>query len=194
MLNSTGKNREQWIASINSEIGNLTGPKGISTVIPERKEELKAHLMRTGQSYVELPAKTVFTIKPKKFKTRVCACGNQTQKTYDRTSTTDLDGGMLRYLLSRSAANPPSADTSLDVTAAFLDAALPRGRILILRPPTILYKLAVLSPGTAWQVRRAIYGLGVVVTSTFTRMTNLQTFSQNQPPSPSILASCRFSA
>ena len=159
VLNSKGKTREQWIASINKEISNLTEPKAITTVTPEQKEELKAEARRTGQSYVELPAKAVFTIKPEKFKTRICACGNQTQETYGRTSTTDLDAGMLRYLLSWSASDPSSAVTSLDVTAAFLNAALPPGRIVILRPPTILYKLGVLAPGTVWQVHRAIYGL-----------------------------------
>ena len=59
VLNSTGKSSEQWIASINTEIGNLTGPKAITTVTPENKK-MKAQARRTGQSYVELPAKTVF--------------------------------------------------------------------------------------------------------------------------------------
>ena len=155
VLNNKGKTRKQWIASIIKELRTESN----HNFYPEKKEDLKAEARRTGQSYVELPAKAFFTIKPKQVKTRVCACGNQTQETYGRTSTTDLNAGMLRCLLSWSASDPSSAVTSLDVTATFLNAALPPGRMVILRPPTILYKLGALAPRTAWQVHRAIYGL-----------------------------------
>ena len=48
---------------------------------------------------------------------------------------------------------------TLDVTAAFLNAPLPAGRIVVLCPPTILYKLLLLPPGHVWPVHKAIYGL-----------------------------------
>ena len=48
---------------------------------------------------------------------------------------------------------------SLDVTAAFLNAPLPEGRVVTLRPPTILYKLQLLPPGHVWLVHKAICGL-----------------------------------
>ena len=48
---------------------------------------------------------------------------------------------------------------SLDVTAAFLNAALPEGRMVVLQPPTILYKLQLIPPGHVWLVKKAIYGL-----------------------------------
>ena len=57
---------------------------------------------------------------------------------------------MLRYILSWSASSPDFALATLDVTAAFLNAPLPPGRIVVLRPPTILYKLQLLPPGHVW--------------------------------------------
>ena len=48
---------------------------------------------------------------------------------------------------------------SLDVTAAFLNAELPPGRVVVLRPPSILYRLGLIPQGFCWRVHRAIYGL-----------------------------------
>ena len=84
---------------------------------------------------------TVFTIKPDKYKVRVVACGNKTSEIYGKISTTDLDAAMLRFLLLWGASSSSHAIASLDVTAAFLNAALPEGMVVVLRPPTILYKL-----------------------------------------------------
>ena len=66
---------------------------------------------------------------------------------------------MLRYILSWSASSPDFALATLDVTAAFLNAPLPPGRIVVLRPPTILHKLQLLPPGHVWLVHKAIHGL-----------------------------------
>ena len=66
---------------------------------------------------------------------------------------------MMRYLVSRGASSPYFTLASLDVTAAFLNAPLPEGRVVILKPPTILDKLQLLPPGHAWLVHKAIYGL-----------------------------------
>ena len=66
---------------------------------------------------------------------------------------------MLRFILSWSASSSDFATASLDVTAAFLNAPLPKGRIVALRPPTVLYKLQLLPPGHVWLVHKAIYGL-----------------------------------
>ena len=88
----------------------------------------------TGQKYIELPAKAVFTIKPSKFKIGIVACGNKTDETFGCASTTDLDTGMVRYLVSWAASLPNFCLASLDVTAAFLNAPLPTGRTVVLRP------------------------------------------------------------
>ena len=66
---------------------------------------------------------------------------------------------MLKFLLSCSASSPSHAIASLDVIAAFLNAALLEGLVAMLRPPTILYKLQLLPPGHVWLGHKAMYGL-----------------------------------
>ena len=91
------------------------------------------------------PQKEFFTIKPDKYKVRIC--GNKTHETFGRVSTTDLGTAMVRYLVSWGASSPDFTLASLDVTAAFLNAPSPEGRVVILKPPNILYKLQLLPPG-----------------------------------------------
>ena len=86
-------------------------------------------------------------------------CGNKTHETFGRVSTTDLDTAMIRYLVSWGASSPDFTIASLDVTAAFLNAPLLEGRVVILKPPDILYKLQLLPPGHVWLVHKAICGL-----------------------------------
>eukprot|EP00971_Amphidinium_carterae_P349112 6490851-Amphidinium_carterae.1 len=43
----------------------------------------------------------------------------------------------------------------LDHTGAFLNALLPEGRVIVLRPPQVFVQLGI----TFWQLHRAIYGL-----------------------------------
>ena len=64
---------------------------------------------------------------------------------------------MLRFILSWAASSRFNTIASLDVTAAFLNADLPPRRVVILRPPTVLYKLGLISTGFLWRVRRALY-------------------------------------
>ena len=77
---------------------------------------------------MELPAKVVWTIKPDKLKHRIAACGNQTKDSYRRTSTTDLETAMLRFMLSWAASSSVNKVASLDITAAFLNAAFATSR------------------------------------------------------------------
>ena len=72
---------------------------------------------------------------------------------------TDLDTCMLRFILSWAASSRFNTIASLDVTAAFLNADLPPGRVVVLRPPTVLYKLGLIPTGFVWRVHRAVYGL-----------------------------------
>ena len=94
-----------------------------------------------------------------KYKVRIVACGNKTRETFGKISTTDLDTARMRYLVSWGASSPDFTLASLDMTAAFLNAPLPEGRVVILKPPNILYKLQLLPPGYVWLVHKAIYGL-----------------------------------
>ena len=122
---------------------------------------------------MELPSKGVFTIKPDKYKVRIVACGNKTADTYGRVSTTNLETAMLPYILSWAASLPDYALATLDVTAAFLNAPLPPGRIVALRPPSILYKLQLLP--------LAMCGLFTKPSLDFVR---LRIFGQNNGHSP----------
>ena len=63
---------------------------------------------------------------------------------------------MMRYVISWAASLPNFCLAALDVAAAFLNAPLPTGRIVVLRPPTILYKLNLLPPGHVRLVHKAI--------------------------------------
>ena len=66
---------------------------------------------------------------------------------------------MLRFILSWAASSRFNTIASLDVTAAFLNADLPPGRVVVLRPPTVLHKLGLIPTGFLWRVHRAVYGL-----------------------------------
>ena len=63
---------------------------------------------------------------------------------------------MMRYLVSWGASAPGFTLASLDVTAAFLNAPLPEGRVVILKPPNILYKRQLLY--TSWPCMVGAHG------------------------------------
>eukprot|EP00971_Amphidinium_carterae_P115158 2280911-Amphidinium_carterae.1 len=76
----------------------------------------------------------------------------------------------MRFLLSwhTSRCNPSLTDSnsddnqalsSLDYTGAFLNADLPEGRTIVLRPPNIFVWLGVIKPNTYWLLHKALYGL-----------------------------------
>ena len=163
---TTGEQREQWLEAGRKEIDNLTSKRSevhkvgaLEPINPTERDRLKSRATLDGYQYIELPAKVVWTIKPDKFKCRIVACGNQTQDIYGRTSTTDLDTQMLRFILSWGGSSSDHKMASLDITAAFLNAELPPGRVVVLRPPSILYRLGLIPQGFCRRVHRAIYGL-----------------------------------
>ena len=151
VLGSTGEEREKWLAAGRKEIDNLTIPKAITALSPQERTALKEKAQHEGEDFIELPAKVVFTIKREKYKIRIVACGNQTKDTYGKITTTDLDTCMLRFILSWAASSRFNTIASLDVTAAFLNADLPPGRVAVLRPPTVLYKLGLIPTGFVWE-------------------------------------------
>ena len=71
VLRSTGDTRRKWIGAGKTELDNLTNTSTISSLAPEQRDELRRTARATGQKYIELPAKAVFTIKPSKFKIRI---------------------------------------------------------------------------------------------------------------------------
>ena len=159
ILNSDGEERFKWMAAGRKELDNFSNTGTIEAISPEKKEQMKRDARARGEKYIELLAKGVFSIKPDKYKVRIVACGNKTSEVSGKISTTDLDATMLRFLLSWDASLPDHVIASLDITAAFLNAVLPKGRVVVLRRPTILYRLQLIPPGYVWLVHKAIYGL-----------------------------------
>ena len=130
VLRSDGEERFRWMAAGRKEIDNLQGTGTVEGISPERKEQVKSKAKSQGRKYIELPSKVAFTIKPDKYKARVVACGTKTSEINGKIFTTDLDAAMLRFLLSWGSSSSSHAIASLDVTAAFLNAALPEGWLL----------------------------------------------------------------
>eukprot|EP00971_Amphidinium_carterae_P030559 600952-Amphidinium_carterae.1 len=92
------------------------------------------------------------------------------QDTYGTTATNEMDACIMRYLLSWHASKctqtqtPATKDqrqvlSTLDYTGAFLNAELPEGRVIVLRPPAVFVSLGIIPPNTYWLLHRALYGL-----------------------------------
>eukprot|EP00971_Amphidinium_carterae_P104160 2062740-Amphidinium_carterae.1 len=167
---SSGAEREKWVAAAKKEIDTLIASKTISSITLAQRDTLKHKCKADGSQYSELPCKGVFTIKPDKYKARICGCGNFEHDTYGTTATNEMDACIMRYLLSWHASKltqdgkpVPEDDqqvlSSLDYTGAFLNAELPEGRVIVLRPPAIFTWLGIIPPNTYWLLHRALYGL-----------------------------------
>ena len=107
----------------------------------------------------------MWTIKLDKLKCRLAACGSQTQDIYGRTSTTDLDTAMLRFMLSWGASSSDNKIASLDITDAFLNADLPPGSLVILTPPSILSGLGLIPQGFVGRFIGQLMALGRLLAS-----------------------------
>ena len=96
----------------------------------------------------------VFTVKPGDVhKCRLVSCGNTTDETYGDISTNEMDVALFRFLLSWGVSG------SMDISTAFLNAELPEGRVVVVKPPACLYQLGLVPPGTVWRLHKALYGL-----------------------------------
>ena len=126
------------MAAGKKEIDNLTFPKAITTLSHQEKTALKEKAQLEGEDYIELPAKVVLAIKPDNTRSALWPVATRQIYTYGKITTTDLDTCMLRCILSWAASSRLNTIASLDVTAAFLNADLPPGRVVVLRRPTVL--------------------------------------------------------
>ena len=79
-FDSTGDVRRKWIGAGKDEFDHLTNTGTITRLSPEQGDALRRKARSTGQKYIELRAKAVFTIKPSKFKIRIVACGNKPRR------------------------------------------------------------------------------------------------------------------
>ena len=80
----------------------------------------------------------------------VCVCGNFEEvhpEMKDANAAETVPIETLRLIASLLAMNPGWSALSLDICAAFLNAMLPPGELLLMRPPAALIKLALIPEG-----------------------------------------------
>ena len=134
VLRSVGKEREEWIAAIKEELANQT-----STLTKATTENLE-ELLRIG--VLPTPSRMVFVQKPGKKKARLVVCG-QFLGQYQDTSTANLETAPLRAMMA-TGWTKGNIFASLDITAAFLHADLPKDRFLIIAPPPALITMGII--------------------------------------------------
>ena len=49
--------------------------------------------------------------------------------------------------------------SSVDISAAFLNAGLDPKQVVVITPPSILIRMGIVAQGTIWLVKKAMYGL-----------------------------------
>ena len=84
-------------------------------------------------------------------------CGNFSQ-VWDAVYCSTLDAAVARAVL-REAAGNRWAVGAVDIKAAFLNAKLPKDRVVIMIPPPALVKMGLIPEGQYWLLSRALYGL-----------------------------------
>ena len=125
---------------VEKRLDNLKNTGTVEPISPEGRSRSESKLGSKDSN--------MWSTKPDKFTVRIVACGNKTAETYGKVSTTDLDTAMMRFVLSWGAYASSHAVATLDVTAAFLNAPLPPGRVVVMRPPTILLQVATFTTWT----------------------------------------------
>ena len=107
----------------------------------------------------------VFAIKTDgHFRSRLAACVNQCAETMGKVATSELDGVLLRFMLSwevgqRSEGSKGRTVETIDVSNAFINSELTTNRLALIDPPSLLISLGYLPAGTVWMAKQAIHGL-----------------------------------
>ena len=149
MVKSTGKELEEWKEAIQKELANMKG-----TLRSATKDE-KAELDRLNVR--PTPSRMVFVQKHTKKKARLVVCG-QFLDPFGESNTSNLDAAPLRTLIA-SGWQKGKVIASMDITAAFLHAEMPKNRWVVIAPPAALVNLGLLKPDELWVVEKALYGL-----------------------------------
>ena len=108
-----------------------------------------------------IPSKLVFTVKVDgRYKTRLVGCDNFGLEALGITTTAELDGVLLRYMLSWHAGRRGSKNMSqetvaqLDISNAFINSELPDSRLVLITPPSILVTLGFVDKKMIWASTR----------------------------------------
>eukprot|EP00971_Amphidinium_carterae_P240232 4769681-Amphidinium_carterae.1 len=104
---STGEERKKWIEAARKEVNILTKEldrfRNGDFLTSAERLTLKDKAKKDSHHYTELPCRSVFRIKPTKYKAQLCGCGNFESDTYGDTATNGLDACLapLCFVLGR---------------------------------------------------------------------------------------------
>ena len=164
---SAGTERELWRDALVAETSSLQSSNTYLTM----KEALDLHEAEDWKRQVceaagnPLPSKLVLTIKPNptpvnrtgvKRKARITVCGNFLPQFGD-CSTFNLDAVVFRIMVAWGLQHGLWFSV-YDVVTAFLNASMPQGRIIAMKPPKILNDFQITDPNEIWIIVKALYG------------------------------------
>ena len=166
IFRSNNYRKEKWDAGIRKELKALTEDTPcLIPLTPKQRQVAETKARTEGKAVQRVPSKLVFAIKTDgRFRVRLVACGNHCAEVLGCVSTSELDGVLLRFMLSWEAAQRSQGFFGRtvekdDVSNAFINSDLPENRLVLIDPPSLLISLGYLPQGTVWVVKRAIYGL-----------------------------------
>ena len=98
--------KEKWDAGIKKELKVLTEDTPcLIPLTPKQRQLAESKAMAEGKPVQRVPSKLVFAIKTDgRFRVRLVACGNHCAEVLGCVSTSELDGALLRLMLSWEAA------------------------------------------------------------------------------------------
>ena len=166
IFRSNDYRKEKWDAGIKKELKALTEDTPcLIPLTPKQRQVAETKARTEGKPVQRAPSKLVFAIKTDgRFRVRLVACGNHCAEVLGCVSTSELDGVLLRFMLSWEAAQRSQGSSGrtvekVDVSNAFINSDLPENRLVLIDPPSLLISLGYLPQGTVWVAKRAIYGL-----------------------------------
>ena len=166
IFRSNDPRKEKWDAGIRKELKALTEDTPcLVPLTPKQRQVAETKARTEGKPVQRVPSKLVFAIKTDgRFRVRLVACGNHCAEVLGCVSTSELDGVLLRFMLSWEAAQRSQGSAGrtvekVDVSNAFINSDLPENRLVLIDPPSLLISLGYLPQGTVWVAKRAIYGL-----------------------------------
>jgi len=147
---STGNIQQRWKLAAEAELSKNFVSMG--AMHESTAEELAQH------GY-PLPMLCVWSQDGDKYKCRACVCGNfadidPTQQSWTAQAepssllSSIKQGRVKRWRVSKH-----------DVKGAFMYAHIPKGKVVIVRPPEIWVKWGLVPPNTFWTLDKAVYGL-----------------------------------
>ena len=166
IFRSNDPRKEKWDAGIRKELKALTEDTPcLVPLTPKQRQVAETKARTEGKPVQRVPSKLVFAIKTDgRFRVRLVACGNHCAEVLGCVSTSELDGVLLRFMLSwedaqRTQGSAGRTVEKVDVSNAFINSDLPENRLVLIDPPSLLISLGYLPQGTVWVAKRAIYGL-----------------------------------